>query len=67
MSMSLAAAQAQARSLYARAASEKAIAAKLPLGAVKDRHWMRGERFADQAWSIEEAFDIETVPSGLWR
>jgi hypothetical protein len=45
---------------------EKATAAELPEGEERDRHRMKGERLSDEAWAIEEAYDLEPRPSGLW-
>jgi hypothetical protein len=56
----------RARALHAEEEREKAIADTLPDGEEKDTHRMRGERLSDEAWSIEEAHDLEPSPSGLW-
>ncbi|TCP37391.1 hypothetical protein [Sphingomonas sp. BK235] len=62
-----AAAQERVTLLHAEEQQEKRIALGLPPGEEHDRHWMRGERLSDEAWSIEEAYDLDPVPSGLWR
>lgn len=61
------AAQVEVEHLHAEEEREKAIALSLPPGEARDAHWMRGERLSDDAWSIEERFDLDPVPSGLWR
>ena len=60
------AAEQKVRSLHAEEEREKALARELPPGDEQDRHWMRGERLSDEAWSIEERYDLEPWPSGLW-
>lgn len=35
--------------------------------AVRDAHSRMAERYADQAWSIAERFDIGDEPTGLWK
>lgn len=60
-------AEAQAQTLHAEEEREKAIAAALPQGAEQDEHVMRAERLSDEAWSIEEQYDLEPTPSGLWH
>lgn len=59
-------AAARARALHAQEEREKAIARSLPAGPEQDEHWMLGERLSDIAWSIEEEFDLDAAPSGLW-
>jgi hypothetical protein len=44
----------------------KARAAELPEGLEKDELQIKGERLSDEAWHIEEEFDLEPRPSGLW-
>jgi hypothetical protein len=61
------AAAARAKSLHAQEEREKAIARALPPGEEQDEHWMRGERLSDEAWSIEERYDLDPTPSGLWH
>ncbi|MET3726039.1 hypothetical protein [Sphingomonas trueperi] len=56
----------RARALHAQEEREKAIARSLPPGPEQDEHWMLGERLSDTAWSIEEEFDLDAAPSGLW-
>lgn len=67
MSMDRSLAQARATRLHAEEEREKAIARALPPGEEQDEHWMRGERLSDEAWSIEESYDLDPVPSGLWH
>lgn len=59
-------AKVRARVLHEAEEREKAIAEKLPPGLERDEHWMLGERLSDAAWAIEEEFDLESSPSGLW-
>ncbi|KTF67849.1 MULTISPECIES: hypothetical protein [unclassified Sphingomonas] len=59
-------AEVRARILHEAEEREKAIAEKLPPGLERDEHWMLGERLSDAAWAIEEEFDLELSPSGLW-
>jgi len=59
-------AKQRAEQLHAEEEREKAIAAGLPEGEERDRHRMNGERLSDEAWSIEEAYNLEPRPSGLW-
>ncbi|WP_066724026.1 MULTISPECIES: hypothetical protein [Sphingomonas] len=59
-------AEVRARVLHEAEEREKAIAEKLPPGLERDEHWMLGERLSDAAWAIEEEFDLESSPSGLW-
>lgn len=59
-------AEVRARILHEAEEREKAIAEKLPPGMERDEHWMLGERLSDAAWAIEEEFDLEWSPSGLW-
>lgn len=61
------AAKSHVRELHAKEEQEKAIAKALPPGAEQDEHWMRGERLSDEAWSIEEQYDLDFTPSGLWH
>ncbi len=56
----------RARALHAQEEREKEIARSLPPGPEQDEHWMLGERLSDTAWSIEEEFDLDAAPSGLW-
>jgi hypothetical protein len=44
----------------------KAKAASLPPSEEKDELQIRGERLSDEAWRIEEEFDLDPRPSGLW-
>jgi hypothetical protein len=44
----------------------KAQAADLPQGDQKDELQIEGERLSDEAWRIEEMFDLDPRPSGLW-
>ncbi|WP_193753000.1 hypothetical protein [Sphingomonas endophytica] len=67
MSLNRSAAEARARSLYAEKDRERTIAATLPPGDEQDLHVMRAERLCDEAWSIEEQFDLDPEPSGLWH
>ncbi|NJR77899.1 hypothetical protein [Sphingomonas corticis] len=67
MSIDRAGAQATARELHREEEREKAIARALPPGPEQDAHWMRGERLSDEAWSLEERYDLEITPSGLWH
>lgn len=61
------AAQARADALHDEEEREKQIAMQFPEGEQRDTHWMRGERLSDEAWSIEEANDLDPRPSGLWK
>jgi hypothetical protein len=56
----------KAQRLHEEEERQKQIALQYPEGEERDEHWMRGERLSDEAWSIEEAHDIEYRPSGLW-
>jgi hypothetical protein len=46
---------------------ERAAAQDSADPAVKDLHILMAERYADQAWSISEQYDLPYAPSGLWR
>lgn len=59
-------ARARAKIFHEAEEREKAIASQLPPGLERDEHWMLGERLSDAAWSIEEEFDLDLSPSGLW-
>jgi hypothetical protein len=50
-----------------REQTERAAARETLDPAVKDRHILMAERYADQAWSIAEHYDLPYAPSGLWR
>ncbi len=67
MAVDRAVAQEYARELHREEERQKAIARELPPGPEQDKHWMCGERLSDEAWSIEERFDLEVTPSGLWH
>jgi hypothetical protein len=43
-----------------------AAADSLPEGEEKDEYKMKSERLSDEAWRIEEMFDLDPRPSGLW-
>lgn len=57
---------ARARTLHEAEEREKAIASQLPPGLERDEHSVLAERLSDAAWSIEEEFDLDLSPSGLW-
>lgn len=60
------AARERADRLHAEEEAEYKVAKQLPIGEEQDQHRMRGERLSDEAWSIEEANDLDPTPSGVW-
>ncbi len=45
---------------------ERAAASSSESEAARDDHTMQAERYADEAWRIEEESDVAYQPSGLW-
>ena len=53
--------------LLARERQERRAASRAASVEARDSHFMLAERFADQAWSINEAVrGLPPIPSGLW-
>ena len=50
----------------AREREERRLAATASDAVAYDTHFMRAERFADQAWAIAEDHDIPFIPSAIW-
>jgi hypothetical protein len=54
--------------LLSRAREERDAAALAQDKEAQETHVMLAERYADQAWSLNEsAKDLPAIPSGLWH
>jgi hypothetical protein len=58
--------QAELDHCLARERVERAAAGAASDPVIRDRHFVLAERYADQAWSISEQYDLPYPPSGLW-
>lgn len=66
MALSAVAAQQEIDRLLIVEQEERAAARLAADAQIRDRHFMRAERCADKAWSLQEAFDLPYRASGLW-